>query len=296
MVRKEMVVVKIGGNALEGGADLDAIAHDAAAVMADGGQVIVVFGGGPQIDEELERRGIRSVFQKGLRVTSAPMLEAVRAALCEQVGPSIVAAFAAAGLVARLIPGDEGMLRARRRTVDIDGESSDWGYVGEVVGVETGSLDAAFAAGEVPVVAGIAADEAGQRFNVNADTAAGAIAGALGADRLVMLTDVAGLLASWPDESSLIPSLTATELAFLLPTLGAGMIPKMEACLRAVEAGAQEAVVVDGRVPHCVARALDDSIPFGTKVVAHEQREVDLALAGRDDAGVPPAVADVGAR
>lgn len=255
------LVVKFGGNAMVDPALFDSFAADVVAMQRAGCRVAVVHGGGPQISAELSARGIASEFRAGLRVTTPDAIDAVRTALTA-VGRELAAAITAAGGTAEALTGEtRGLFAGRRTGAVVDGVEVDLGQVGEVTGVDTGLLEQFLDAGTVPVIASISPDAQvpGTSLNVNADTAAGAVAAALGADRLVMLTDVSGLYRAWPDPDTLVTRIDADELALLLPSLESGMIPKMRACLDAVLAGVAEAIIIDGRMPHALTAA-----PFGT--------------------------------
>ena len=244
------VVIKYGGHAMTTPETRASFAREVIALRDAGERPVVVHGGGPQITAMLDRVGVPSEFRAGLRVTTPEAMEIVRMVLVGQVGRDVVGAINAIAPVAVGISGeDAGLLTARRRTAHVDGELVDLGQVGDVADVRPDILLDLLAATRIPVVATVAPDVAGVPHNVNADTAAAAIAAALDADKLVMLTDVPGLFRAWPDAESLITALDADELEPLMPTLSAGMVPKMEACLRAVRAGVRAAHVVDGRDP-----------------------------------------------
>jgi acetylglutamate kinase len=231
----------------------------------------VVHGGGPQITEMLGRLGIESEFRGGLRVTTAETIDVVRMVLTGQVGRELVGLLNQHGPRAVGLSGeDAGLLKARRRTVGADGEPVDLGLVGDVVDVDPSALLDLLHAGRIPVVSTIAPDvddDGTVVLNVNADTAAAALAVALGATKLVVLTDVEGLYADWPERSSLLSDVTASRLQELLPRLQAGMVPKMEACLMAVRQGVPRAHVIDGRLPHALLLEVFTSDGIGTMVV-----------------------------
>jgi acetylglutamate kinase len=203
-----------------------------------GQQPVVVHGGGPQISAGLKAAGIVSEFKGGYRVTTAESVQVVRDVLVNEVNKELVDLLSSSGVTAIAMPGDiDGLLTAEHRTVLVDGIQEDIGLVGEVVAVDASALMASIAKGEVPVISTAARATDGQLFNVNADTATSAIAIALNASEMIMLTDVPGVYANWPDRDSLINKMTAAELTALLPKLESGMVPKMEACLRAIEGG-----------------------------------------------------------
>ncbi|GAC1493292.1 MAG: acetylglutamate kinase [Pseudarthrobacter sp.] len=280
------MVIKYGGNAMVNEELRRAFAEDVVFLHHVGIHPVVVHGGGPQINAMLSRLGIESEFKGGLRVTTPEAMEVVRMVLTGQVGRELVGLINSHGPYAVGMSGEDGgLLQAVRTGTVIDGEEVDLGLVGEVVGVNPEGILDILAAGRIPVISTVApeieADGAetaagevqttGQVLNVNADTAAAAVAEALGASKLVILTDVEGLYANWPDRSSLISSLTASELRELLPSLESGMIPKMEACLKAIEGGVERAHIVDGRLPHSMLLETFTTAGIGTQVVPDEE-------------------------
>jgi acetylglutamate kinase len=261
------VVVKYGGNAMTEPALREAFAADVVFLRYAGIRVVVVHGGGPQITAHLERLGVPSEFAGGLRVTTPETMEIVRMVLVGQVNRDVVGLINDHGPFAVGLSGEDARLfTARRRPAVVDGEEVDIGLVGDVVQVQPETVEALLDSGRVPVVASVARGEAGGVYNVNADTAAAALAAALGAAKLVVLTDVEGLYADWPASDEVISELTVPELEELLPTLTAGMIPKMEACLRAVRGGVPQAHVLDGRVPHAVLLEIFTDEGIGTLI------------------------------
>ncbi|MFV0406032.1 MAG: acetylglutamate kinase [Propioniciclava sp.] len=262
------MVIKYGGNAMTSAALKQAFVEDVVFLRRCGVKPVVVHGGGPQINEMLGRLGIQSEFKGGLRVTTPEAMEIVRMVLVGQVGRELVGLLNAHGPLAVGMSGeDAGLLTAQRRGTTVDGEAVDLGLVGEVVDVRTEAIDDIIAAGRIPVVATVAPDASGAVHNVNADTAAAALASALGADRLIVLTDVEGLYADWPNTEQIIASITTDALRELLPTLASGMIPKMEACLAAVEDGVPLATIVDGRRAHSLLLEIFTDSGVGTMVV-----------------------------
>jgi acetylglutamate kinase len=262
------VVVKYGGHAMTSPELQAAFAEDIVFLRYAGVRVVVVHGGGPQITAHLEKLGVASEFRGGYRVTTPETMQVVRMVLVGQVNSDVVGDINAHGPFAVGLSGEDAHLfTAERRGVIVDGEPIDIGLVGEVVDVQPAILHALLDEGKVPVVATVARGEGGEIFNVNADTAAAAVAVALGAEKLVVLTDVEGLYADWPSSDEVISSLTADELEQLLPGLTTGMVPKMEACLRAVRGGVPRAHVLDGRVAHSLLLELFTDEGVGTMVV-----------------------------
>ncbi|MCX4633264.1 acetylglutamate kinase [Streptomyces sp. NBC_01443] len=263
------VVIKLGGHAMVNEELTAAFARDIVFLRYAGLRPVVVHGGGPQIDAELARRGLEREFRAGLRVTSPAAMDVVRMVLAGQVQRELV------GLINRFGPLAVGMtgedadtLTAVRHVPWIDGEPVDVGRVGDITRVDTGALDSLLADGRIPVVSPLARSaEDGLVYNVNADTAAAALATALRAEALVMMTDVAGLYAGWPHSDEVIRRLTACELEKLLPELSDGMVPKMTGCLQAVRGGVGAARVIDGRVPHSVLLQMFTDDGVGTVIV-----------------------------
>lgn len=276
------MVIKYGGNAMVNDELRRAFAEDVVFLHHVGIHPVVVHGGGPQINAMLSRLGIESEFKGGLRVTTPEAMDVVRMVLTGQVGRELVGLINSHGPYAVGMSGEDGgLLRAVRTGTVVDGEEVDLGLVGEVVGVNPEGIVDILAAGRIPVISTVAPEisddgtvagqTTGQVLNVNADTAAAALAEALGASKLVILTDVEGLYANWPDRGSLISSLTASELRRLLPSLESGMIPKMEACLKAVDGGVERAHIVDGRLPHSMLLETFTTAGIGTQVVPDEE-------------------------
>src|SRR4051794_2180296 len=276
-----VVVLKYGGNAMTDPALQRAFAEDVVFLRYVGLKPVVVHGGGPQITAHLHRLGIATEFRAGLRVTTPEAMEVVRMVLVGQVNGDVVRLVNDHGPFAVGMSGEDGgLLTAEPRTLEVEGEEVDLGLVGDVSAVDPGALTALLANGRIPVVATVAGGPGGQTYNVNADTAAAAIAVALGAQKLVVLTDVEGLYASWSAEGrtgELISEIGAGELAALLPQLSSGMAPKMEACLRAVRGGVPQAHVLDGRVPHAVLLEVFTDSGVGTMVVPDPTDSADAA-------------------
>jgi acetylglutamate kinase len=263
------VVIKYGGNAMIDPVLQKAFAADIVFLRYVGIRPVVVHGGGPQITAMLDKLGIASEFRGGLRVTTPEAMDIVRMVLTGQVGRELVGLINQHGPFAVGLSGEDAKLfTAVRRHAVVDGQPVDVGQVGDVYKVDTSAVDDLIAAGRIPVVATVAPDAEGVVHNVNADTAAAALAVALQARKLVVLTDVPGLYMNWPDTSSLTSVIDTDALEKLLPTLESGMLPKMEACLRAVQGGVPAAHVVDGRVAHSTLLEVFTSEGFGTMVVA----------------------------
>ncbi len=262
------IVVKYGGNAMTSPELQRAFAEDVVFLRYAGVSVVVVHGGGPQITAHLDRLGIESEFRGGLRVTTPETVQVVRMVLVGQVNSDVVSLVNAHGPFAVGLSGEDARLfTAERRDAVVDGQAVDVGLVGEVVEVQPAVVRALLDEGKVPVVATVARGVDGQLYNVNADTAAAALAAALGAEKLVVLTDVEGLYADWPRSDEVISEIDAETLAALLPSLSSGMVPKMEACLAAVRGGVPRAHVLDGRVAHSLLLELFTDEGVGTMVV-----------------------------
>ncbi|EUA90891.1 acetylglutamate kinase [Mycobacterium ulcerans str. Harvey] len=264
-----VVVIKYGGNAMTDDTLRQAFAADMAFLRNCGIHPVVVHGGGPQITAMLGKLGIEGDFKGGFRVTTPEVLDVARMVLFGQVGRELVNLINAHGPYAVGVTGEDAQLfTAVRRSVNVDGVATDIGLVGDVDHVNAAALMDLIAAHRIPVISTLAPDAEGVVHNINADTAAAAVAEALGAEKLLMLTDVEGLYTSWPDRDSLVREIDTAALEQLLPRLEAGMIPKVEACLRAVTGGVPSAHVIDGRVEHCVLVELFTNAGTGTKVVS----------------------------
>ena len=262
------VVVKYGGNAMTSPELRQAFAADMVFLRYVGLKPVVVHGGGPQISAMLGRLGIASEFRGGLRVTTPEAMDVVRMVLVGQVGRELVNLVNGYGPFAVGLSGEDGgLFTAVRRPAMVNGQPVDVGLVGDVESVRVSAVTDLIAAGRIPVISTVAPDADGVLHNLNADTAAAALAVALGASKLVVLTDVAGLYTRWPDETSLVAQISTDDLEKLLPSLESGMAPKMEACLRAVQGGVPGAHVVDGRVAHSILLEVFTSEGLGTMVV-----------------------------
>ncbi|SFV20591.1 acetylglutamate kinase [Micrococcus terreus] len=272
------MVIKYGGNAMVSEELRQAFAEDIVLLHHCGIHPVVVHGGGPQINTMLDRLGIASEFQGGLRVTTEEAMDVVRMVLTGQVGRELVGLINSHGPYAVGLSGEDAALfQAERTGTEVDGVAVDLGLVGEVTGVNPAAIRDLVDNGRIPVVSSVAPEvdadgqPTGSVLNVNADTAAAALAAAIGASKLVVLTDVEGLYANWPDRDSLVSSITADRLRELLPTLQSGMIPKMSACLHAVDRGVPQAHIVDGRAPHSMLLEVFTTAGVGTQVLPEEQ-------------------------
>lgn len=266
-----IVVIKFGGNAMVSKKLLQSFAEDIVYLKYSGLNPVVVHGGGPQINKVLKKMQIESEFQGGYRVTTPEAMDVVRMVLTGKVNPELVDAINAHGpLAAGLAGEDAGLFGARRRKpVTVNGEHFDLGLVGDVTQVRPAAVHGLIDQGLIPVVSSIAPDldNAGVSLNVNADAAASSLAVALKAEKLVILTDVAGLYADWPDTSSILSSITVAELEELMPSLESGMIPKMTACSEAVKKGVPKSAIIDGRIPHSLLLEIFTEHGIGTEVV-----------------------------
>jgi len=264
-----IVVIKYGGNAMVDDVLKRAFAQDIVHLRLLGLKPVVVHGGGPQITDMLSRLGIESEFKGGLRVTTPEAMDVVRMVLTGQVSRELVGLINDHGPLGVGLSGeDAGLLQAKRRHAMVDGKKVDVGQVGDVVKVNPAAIQDIISAGRIPVVSTVAPDmdDPTTVLNVNADTAAASIAVALRARKLIVLTDVEGLYANWPDRTSLVRRIHATDVEKLLPSLMAGMVPKMEACLRAVRGGVSQAHIIDGREPHSILTEIFTSSGVGTMV------------------------------
>lgn len=261
------VVVKYGGNAMVDDTLKAAFAEDIVFMRLAGLRPVVVHGGGPQIGSMLDRLQIDSEFVGGLRRTTPEVMDVVGMVLVGQVQRELVGLLNDHGPLAVGVSGEDAHLfTAQRRGAMVQGREVDIGLVGDVVQVRPEFIERLLDDGLIPVVSTVARDAEGQAHNVNADTAAAALAVALRATKLVILTDVPGLYADWPQSPQVIEHISAEQLRKLLPRLESGMSPKMEACLRAVESGVPRAHVIDGRVPHAVLLEVFTDQGVGTMV------------------------------
>ena len=264
------VVVKYGGNALAGTSEHDALAlfaEDIVLMHTVGIRPVVVHGGGPQINDMLSRLNIESKFVNGLRVTDEATMQVVQMVLNGSVNPQIVSAINVHGNVAVGLSGQDG------RTLQVTARDESLGFVGDIEKVRTHVIEGLLADGLVPVLSTVGVDINGQPYNINADTAAGAIAEALGAEKIVYLTDIAGLRKDIDDAQSLIQRITVDELSALIAdgTIAGGMIPKVESCMQAVRGGVKSAHILDGRIAHVLLLELFTDQGVGTMITGVKQ-------------------------
>ncbi len=273
------IVVKYGGNAMTDETLKRAFAEDVAFLRYAGFKPVVVHGGGPQISSMLDRLGIASEFKGGLRVTTEEAMDVVRMVLVGKVQRELVGLINEHGPLAVGLSGeDAGLFTATRTNTVVDGEEVDLGLVGEVTGVRPEAVLDLVDAGRIPVISSVAPDADGVVHNVNADTAAAALAAALGAEKLLVLTDVEGLYADWPDSTDVIGEISPEALAELMPTLSSGMVPKMGALLKAVTEGVPRATVIDGREPHAVLLEIFTDEGVGTQVLPGVPTKIRSAM------------------
>ncbi|MCG8655085.1 acetylglutamate kinase [Yimella sp. NH-Cas1] len=271
--RGALVVIKYGGNAMTDDTLKAAFAEDVAFLKYAGLRPVVVHGGGPQIQAMLTRLGLESEFKGGLRVTTPEVMDVVRMVLTGQVSRELVGLINNHGALAVGLSGEDASLfGARKRGAVVDGETVDIGLVGDVETVNPAAVQDLLDAGRIPVVSSVAPDldVEGQVLNVNADTAAAALATALGARKLVVLTDVEGIYADWPDRESLLSTLPVDDARELLTRVDSGMVPKLEACIRAIDGGVPQAHVIDGRRPHSVLLEIFTNAGIGTMLLPKE--------------------------
>jgi acetylglutamate kinase len=273
------IVVKYGGNAMTDDTLKRAFAEDIVFLRYAGFHPVVVHGGGPQISSMLDRLQIESEFRGGLRVTTPEAMDVVRMVLVGQVGRELVGLINSHGPLAVGLSGeDAGLFTAEPTNTIVDGEEVDLGLVGEVAKVRPEAVQDLVEAGRIPVISSVAPDELGRVHNVNADTAAAALAVALDAEKLLVLTDVEGLYRDWPDSDDVIGHISPEALEELMPSLASGMVPKMKACLNAVRGGVPRATVVDGREPHSVLLEIFTDDGIGTQVLPGAQTTIRQAL------------------
>ncbi|EEI17768.1 acetylglutamate kinase [Corynebacterium lipophiloflavum] len=273
--RDKIVVVKYGGNAMIDESLKAAFAADMVFLRTVGAKPVVVHGGGPQISAMLTRLGLEGgEFVGGFRVTTPEILEVVRMVLFGQVGRDLLGKINSYGPYAVGTSGeDAGLFRAKKRFIERDGQQLDIGLVGTIVDVDPSAVMDIIEAGRIPVVSGLAPGDDGNVYNINADEAAGELAAAIGAERLIVLTNVEGLYTDWPNKDSLVSKLELADLEALMPGLDSGMIPKMQACITAVSGGVKAAHVIDGRIAHSVLLELLTMGGIGTMVLPDDYDE-----------------------
>ena len=261
------VVVKFGGNAMVDEALQKSFAEDMAYLRFVGIRPVVVHGGGPQITAKLAELGMKTEFKAGMRVTTEESIGVIRDVLREAVGAGLVSLIAEAGAQGEVLSGeDKALFLAEKTKVETEDGLVDLGLVGEVKSVNPRAVLDLISVGKIPVISSIAPDVQGSLLNVNADLAAASLAVALGAEKLIVLTDVPGLYSDWPDRASLVSEITSTELRELIPSLESGMVPKMTACLEAVDGGVPKAHIIDGRDPHSILLEIFTESGVGTQV------------------------------
>lgn len=266
MTNEEILVIKFGGHAMS---DNDgAFGKKLSSAIANGLKVVIVHGGGPQINKALEAAQIESNFLGGFRVTTPETFDVVERVLSEEVGPSVASTLIQSGVAALAISGrHSGTIFAKKQRQLVDGSTADLGLVGEVIKVDPAAIYVLLEKNVTPVISPIANDiDSDNGLNVNADIAAAAVAGALKARELIIMTDVPGIYRNWPDRDSLIDAICSEELKSIKGSFAEGMAPKVQACLDAVSAGASAVRIIDGRDPEAFASALAHT--GGTLVVA----------------------------
>lgn len=265
------VVVKYGGNAMVDESLQTAFAQDIVFMRLAGLKPVVVHGGGPQITSMLEKLGVPTEFKGGLRVTTSEVMNVVRMVLTGQVQPQLVGLINVYGPRAVGVSGEDAhIFTAEKKLAVVDGEQHDVGLVGDIVEVRPDHILSLLDSGMIPVVSTVATGKDGLTYNINADTAAGALAVALKAEKLVVLTDVEGLYRNWPESDEVIRQIGSEDLRKLLPNLSSGMIPKMDACLRAVSGGVSRAHIIDGRLAHALLLEVFTDSGVGTMVMADD--------------------------
>ena len=290
----KVIVVKYGGNAMTDDKLKRAFAEDIVFLRYAGFKPVVVHGGGPQISSMLDRLGIESEFRGGLRVTTEEAMDVVRMVLVGKVQRELVGLLNEHGPLAVGLSGeDAGLFTATRTNTVVDGEEVDLGLVGEVSEVRPEAVQDIVDAGRIPVISSVAPDADGAAHNVNADTAAAALAIALGAEKLLVLTDVEGLYRDWPDSDDVVGEISPESLAELMPTLSSGMVPKMGACLDAVSNGVPRATVVDGREPHAVLLEIFTDEGVGTQVLPGVPTKIRTAMYRTSTPTDPTAASEV---
>ena len=263
----KILVIKYGGNAMTNKELKDAVMTDIVLLSLVGVKVVLVHGGGPEISDMLKKLNIESRFVNGLRYTDEATVDVVKMVLAGKVNKELVQLLAQhKGSAVGLCGIDDSMLTAEKKTTD-DGQ--DLGWVGEITKVNTKPITDALANGNIPVIATVATDENGNTYNINADTAAARIASELGAENLILMTDIAGLLRDKDDPSTLIPEVNVSDVPFLKRQgiISGGMIPKIDCCVEAVRRGVKKTVIIDGRVPHSILIEILSNEGIGTQFI-----------------------------
>lgn len=268
--KDRIVVVKYGGAAMKDGSLKDKVIRDIVFLSCVGVRPVVVHGGGPEINSWLDKLGIEPQFKHGLRVTDAPTMDVVEMVLVGRVNKELVSLISRAGGSAVGLCGKDGNLIKARP----EGREGI-GFVGEVASMDVRLLESLLKNGYIPVVSSVAADEKGQAYNVNADTVAGELAAALGAEKLILLTDTAGILKDYKDPSTLMPRIDIQEARELISSgvVGGGMIPKVQCCVRSLAQGVRAAHIIDGRIPHALLLEIFTNGGIGSMIVASEFRQ-----------------------
>jgi acetylglutamate kinase len=267
--RGRTVVVKYGGAAMKDGSLKAGVIRDIVFMACVGIRPVVVHGGGPEINLWLGKLGIEPQFKDGLRVTDAPTMDVVEMVLVGRVNKELVSLINQEGGKAVGLCGVDGNLITARPQ-----GSADVGFVGEVSSIDSGILKSLVESGYIPIVSSVASDETGQAYNINADTVAGEIAAALGAEKLILLTDTKGILKDYKDPSTLLPKLDIQQARQLIETgvVAGGMIPKVNCCVRSLAQGVGAAHILDGRVPHALLLEIFTDLGIGSMIVASELR------------------------
>lgn len=261
----KILVIKYGGNAMTNNELKDAVMSDIVLLSLVGIKVVLVHGGGPEINDMLRKLEIESKFINGLRYTDGETIDVVKMVLAGKVNKELVQLLAQHKGDAVGLCGIDGQMLMAERKYGEDGE--DLGYVGEITKVNTKPITDALANGNIPVIATVATDEKGNTYNINADTAAARIAAELKAENLILMTDIAGLMRDKDDSSTLIPSLNISEVPFMKRQgiISGGMIPKIDCCVEAIRRGVKKTAIIDGRVPHSILIEILSNEGIGTQ-------------------------------
>lgn len=259
------IVVKYGGAAMKDGNLKETVIRDIVFLACVGLRPVVVHGGGPEINSWLDKLGIEPQFKNGLRVTDAATMDVVEMVLVGRVNKELVSLInQAGGLAVGLCGKDGNLIKARPQGVE------GIGFVGEVTSTDVKLIDSLVKSGYIPVISSVAADEKGQAYNINADTVAGELAAALGAEKMILMTDTAGILRDYKDPSTLIDKVDIQEARTLIESgvVGGGMIPKVNCCVRSLAQGVKAAHIIDGRIPHALLLEVFTDAGIGSMIVA----------------------------